>query len=319
MTGDHQDELAAQKAFFEANGFLVLPGFFSDTAIDTVQETIDRVKAERPFDVVIDNLENGDRTVLGLMSPEDLLRDRIKINDLYLRQPVIRDMALAANIVPILRALLGHTPALCNSLYLEKGSSQDPHVDSLYMTPHTPGSLIAIWVALEDSRPDAGELEYFPGSHLIAPMIFSGGTEHVVEAEMPQWRAYIDGEIAKRNLKKVRFSAKKGDLFIWHANLLHGGGEINDPALTRKSCVFHYYSEEDARQSGCPLGEQSGALWIDRAPQPLPAEIAQRLPFSEQGYLARYPDVAAAIKNGDFTSGNHHYELFGKNEGRLPC
>ena len=88
----------------------------------------------RPLDVVIDDLENGDRTVLGLMTPEAVRSHRMKINDLYLRTVEIRNLALAPNLVRTLWALLGYVPALCNSLYLEKGSAQAPHVDVLYMT-----------------------------------------------------------------------------------------------------------------------------------------------------------------------------------------
>jgi len=33
-------------------------------------------------------------------------------------------------------------------------------------------------------------------------------------------------------------------MVIWHANLLHGGEPILDPALTRKSMVIHYYAKD---------------------------------------------------------------------------
>jgi hypothetical protein len=29
-------------------------------------------------------------------------------------------------------------------------------------------------------------------------------------------------------------------MLFWHADLCHGGGEISDPALTRRSLVVHY-------------------------------------------------------------------------------
>lgn len=38
--------------------------------------------------------------------------------------------------------------------------------------------------------------------------------------------------------------------------------------------------------------------------------------FSEVDYLAANPDVAAAVKNGSFQSGWHHYKLHGEREGR---
>lgn len=39
----------------------------------------------------------------------------------------------------------------------------------------------------------------------------------------------------------------------------------------------------------------------------------------EDWYLNRYPDVAAAIKQGHFRSAAHHYAIGGLAEGRMPC
>ena len=314
-----ESEVASQKTAFDRDGFLVLPRFFGDDVVDEVQRAVDLVKLARPLNVVVDDLETGARSVLGLLSPDAVRRGRVKINDLYLQQPEMRDLALAENLVAILRALLGFTPALCNSLYFEKGSSQPLHIDTLYMTPRTPLHLIAAWVALEDAHMDAGQLEYFPRSHLIEPMRFSDGGYHANDNEMAAWRDYIGTAVARAKLRKLAFSAKKGDVFIWHANLLHGGGAINDPTLTRRSCVFHYYTEPDARAGGDALASHAGGFWLDRPPQALPHEIARQLPFSEEAYLARYPDVAAAVKDGSFASGRMHFEIFGRGEGRLPA
>lgn len=64
---------------------------------------------------------------------------------------------------------------------------------------------------------------------------------------MEAWSETMYGAVAQAGLKTSRFLAKKGDVFIWHAHLLHGGGPILDDSRTRKSYVFHYFSEEDAR------------------------------------------------------------------------
>ena len=311
------------KAFFELNGFATLPQHIPHGVIDEVLNRIDSKRRERPLDLVIDLLDTGERTVLGLLSPEEAITRRMKISDLFLSVPEVRDLALTPSMIPILQSLLGQTPVLCNSLYLERGSAQPAHVDALYMTPRTPKHLIATWVALEDTHEDAGPLEYFPGSHLIDQMKFSNGQYHAVESEMPHWQAYMHQAVEKAGLKSASFAAKKGDVFIWHANLLHGGGPIHNPALTRKSLVFHFYSERDCRADGSTLVSQTDAYWMKRAPQSVPApvaaQIAVKLEFSESAYLDRYPDVANAVNAGSLTSGWAHYQIFGKNEGRLPC
>lgn len=154
--------------------------------------------------------------------------------------------------------------------------------------------------------------------HLIPPHLFSDGTQHARDEEMSGWRAYMAAELARSGLEKQPFFARKGDVLIWHAHLLHGGGIIHNPVRTRKPCVFHYYSDADARVSGVGLVPQAGALWLDRAPRPMPRHVAERLPVVEWSYLRRYPDVAAAVAKGLYPSGAAHYAAYGCKEGRLP-
>jgi hypothetical protein len=298
------------KQSFDRDGFAILPRFYPAEDIDRVVASIAQRKLQRPLNVTIDLLDTGERTLLGLLSAQQIATRRMKINDLYLDMPEVRYMALSDRLTPILRDLLGHAPALCNSLYFDKGSAQPPHVDSLYMTPRTPNHLIATWIALEDAHADAGQLQYFPGSHKITQMIFSNGMYHSVPDEMPKWHEYIEAEVKRGDFRKVTFAAKKGDVFVWHANLLHGGGPIADAQRTRKSLVFHYYSQSDAQYQNMKLEPLSGAYWINRPIQPAFPEKF------EQAYLEKYPDVAKAVREGSFTSGKHHYEAFGKAEGR---
>jgi ectoine hydroxylase-related dioxygenase (phytanoyl-CoA dioxygenase family) len=37
------------------------------------------------------------------------------------------------------------------------------------------------------------------------------------------------------------FHAKKGDVLIWHANLVHGGSQREDMVLTRRALVCHFF------------------------------------------------------------------------------
>ena len=43
----------------------------------------------------------------------------------------------------------------------------------------------------------------------------------------------------ERGLKTEKFMAKKGDVLIWHADLMHGGAPIQDRRLTRKRAWLH--------------------------------------------------------------------------------
>ena len=67
------------------------------------------------------------------------------------------------------------------------------------------------------------------------------------------WQRKIDGdELHKEFLKSLHvqaekkelslntFAAKKGDVFLWHADLAHGGSKIIKQDATRKSLVTHF-------------------------------------------------------------------------------
>jgi ectoine hydroxylase-related dioxygenase (phytanoyl-CoA dioxygenase family) len=40
------------------------------------------------------------------------------------------------------------------------------------------------------------------------------------------------------------FLPKKGDILIWHGNLIHEGSKVRNAARTRKSYAIHYTSHE---------------------------------------------------------------------------
>ncbi len=54
----------------------------------------------------------------------------------------------------------------------------------------------------------------------------------------------IEDLVIRNNYEKREFHARKGDVFVWHANLVHGGAPIINKALTRKSMVIHYYAAD---------------------------------------------------------------------------
>ena len=75
------------------------------------------------------------------------------------------------------------------------------------------------------------------------------GQAHMVDVSIkPEThrRAMASGQIRMMPStfeKLTQGDAKKGDVLVWHANLLHGGMPVVHPALTRKSMVAHYFAE----------------------------------------------------------------------------
>lgn len=198
-----------------------------------------------------------DATIESILSEIDALTQRKKL------KPTHDNKLLFANRHSSLIRGLTHNDTLTNllSLILDKevvpfqtinfiyGSNQRAHSDSIHMTTYPLGYLIAVWIALEDTHPDNGPLFYYPGSHRLPYLLNSDFNEGETALQLGK-KDYVDYEdrieeqIQQLSLKKEVFLAKKGDMLIWHANLIHGGMPVKDAALTRKSMVIHYYAKD---------------------------------------------------------------------------
>jgi hypothetical protein len=288
---------ADQLAQWNANGFLVLPGFYSPDALAPLLRFVESVWVDPPSYLVVDGTHGGGRRRLIDVPAADRGHRLFKLNDLYLERPEVRELAAGPRLVPLLNRLMGEPVVLCNSLNFEKGSGQPEHIDSLYMTPRTPGKLLATWVALEDAHPDAGQLFYYPGSHTIPRYTFSDGTHHAVDGEYPAWREYILRQIAERGLKREQFPARAGDVFVWSADLVHGGTPIADRGRTRKSLVCHYAGHADAVAQGydrVPVGE---GFWLRRPHAPLDGDPLRKNTLRRRvGRLLRAVGLHGVVK-----------------------
>jgi hypothetical protein len=252
---------------WQEKGWVHLRGVFTPAEIGRVNALIDRLWTSKPRSVTVDDVDLNRRTRFSSL-PDSSRPHRVKIADLYLRFPEIRELLLAPPLTQFLQSILGDTPVLCNSLNMEHGSAQDFHADSIFMTPLTPGGLAATWIALEDVKPGSGPLRFYPGSHLIPAYRFSNGSTHAIDSELAQWGESMQRELDARGLKIETVYPKSGDVIVWHSDLIHGAEPISDPTLTRKSLVGHYFPLRDVRKRGERIVGKD-ACWIQRRPQPV--------------------------------------------------
>ncbi len=237
--------------FWNENGFLVLRNFFDEKEINNLNSFIEEIWEIRKgdkFEISIDIFigTEKERRVKFKDAEIESKSFPYKLNDLFLNYDEIRQFILNETLVEYLFQLLDGEVMVCNSLNFEKGSGQGMHFDTLFMPPIVENKMLATWIALEDGDADSGPLAYYPKSHKIKPYLFSNGRLNFIKEEMPNFTEYIEKNIQDLGLKKEIFIPKKGDVFIWHAQLLHGGEKINNPNLTRKSLVSHYFRAKDS-------------------------------------------------------------------------
>src|SRR5207344_1806798 len=90
--------------------------------------------------------------------------------------------------------------------------------------------LAATWVALEDVVPGRGELTYYEGSHLIPGIRYADGSKRFMPGiDDDDARARILEQCRERGCAKRDFIAKKGDVFLWAADLVHGSNPRTRP------------------------------------------------------------------------------------------
>ncbi|HMD62303.1 MAG TPA: phytanoyl-CoA dioxygenase family protein [Opitutaceae bacterium] len=317
MNQTSEIDVGAGLSQFERDGYLVLDGCFAPEQVDRAATAMRGLLDERPNEVVVDSVETGRRTFWSHADRRGTRR--FEFNDLYLLCEEIRDLALDPELASVLEGLLGEPAVLFNSLNSQRGSSKHMHIDSLYLTPRTPHSLVSAWIAFEDVHPDAGPLFFYPGSHRIPLYRFNDGTHHATREEEADWFDYIDVQIRLRCLKQRKLLARKGDVFVWHGDMVHGGSQIRDMGRTRASMVCHYFGETDCRERYLDIVPANGAFWMQRQQQsvrPDPSVFGPQFPFPEESYLRRHPDVREGVEAMLFASGEYHYRHFGFGEGR---
>ena len=108
---------------------------------------------------------------------------------------------------------------------------------------------------------------FYPGSHRIPLYRFNDGTHRAAPEEEADWFDYIDVQIRLRGLKERKFMARRGDVVIEHAGLVHGGSPIRDFGRTRESMVCHYFGMADCRERELDLVVMNGGHWVRRMPR----------------------------------------------------
>ena len=116
------------------------------------------------------------------------------------------------------------------------------HQDTAYVILRSPLEFVGCWIALEDVTEGSGELMYYEGSHRISEYLW-GGKCRAMPLNVIDQSEYLKSLHTKSRAMKLplrRHCPKKGDVLLWHADLVHGGAKITVPGRTRSSFVVHF-------------------------------------------------------------------------------
>jgi ectoine hydroxylase-related dioxygenase (phytanoyl-CoA dioxygenase family) len=239
-----------QKQQFIHEGFLLFDPQIPESVIDGAVADLDS-RYERVF--------NG----AGHLEP-------CRLQDAWQYSQNAHAIAVWPSIVEALRELYGRQPLPFQTLNFPTGTIQPAHSDSVHFSS-APGSFMSgVWVGLEDIDEANGPVFYYPGSHNLPAFDMSDVGVEPLEENYAHYEQFIAGVVEHFGLVKKQATMKKGQAFIWAANLIHGGDQRTDLFRSRHSQVTHVYYE------GCKFFTPMMSRGLDicwRDPEFLPLEL----------------------------------------------
>lgn len=232
-----------------------------------------------------------------------------RVGQLHQKVGSCLELADNAPVLEFLRWAFRDEPLLFGSLNFERGTEQAPHIDSIFFYTEPMDAMAGAWFALEDVHPDAGPLFYYEGSHRWP---FTRGedivrahpelwervakarenrdhpeTQALVNELGRRWTEELQSRIARMGAKPVPVLIRKGDCLLWHAQLVHGGLPRNDPALSRRSMVFHYIGRHARLYSFSDFFLSSNQEIANSPGLPMDVRSTGRLAYIRYNYVTR--------------------------------
>ena len=242
---------AEQRAQFDRDGYFIIED------LGLAPETFDQAVAD--FEPLLLEEEHAEE-----WSDEGVFYTSHRIMDAWKISEPIKAIATAPRVLGILAELYGRKPLPFQTLNFKMPTQQRAHSDTIHFNSMPPGFMAGVWVALEDVDMDNGAVAYYAGSHrwkeVALPDVdaYRAATPaakalarltapfKVVRDTMADYLVYedvIQASIDRAAAKPTYATIRKGQAFIWAANLLHGGSPQRDRNRTRLSQVTHYFFE----------------------------------------------------------------------------
>src|ERR1700730_14638832 len=233
--GEINNEEAILCRSWTLKGYIVLENLFAHEILDDVWEAYEKAVRTGKITLPLEPACEEDRYPGRFLNPKKKVGAFCRI-------------LKHARLLHWIRVLMEREPKPLQTIASHKGTQQGIHSDSIHMTTYPLGYLSAGWIACEDIDADSGPLVFYPGSHRLA-YVFSrdvGISEMEFQREgyrsyQEKYEPYIESLIASNRIEPKYFHARKGDVLIWHANLLHGGSPRRNMQLSRKAVVCHFF------------------------------------------------------------------------------
>jgi phytanoyl-CoA hydroxylase len=240
-----QPALERQIATLKAEGFVVVPRFVPDDALEALRRVALRELAARvpPFELEADLKYPGAPTSHDAAGGQTLRR----LLDAYDRDSAFARRAAAPELRDWMRAYFGEDVLMSRAhhncvmtKHPRYGSMTGWHRDIRYWSFERE-DLVSVWMALGEETIDNGALWFVPGSHVMA-----------FEAERFDAQKFFRIDRTD-NAEIVRSAVSPplapGDAVFFHCNVLHSAGKNMSDGV-KLSLVYTYHGRSNAAKAG---------------------------------------------------------------------
>lgn len=229
-TGELTEVQANKLREFHANGCVVLEKVFDEELADEIVADI--------------------RAVYESCKHLPVEEAKQRFENIFTHSEATRRGTCTPAVLEWLDLILGMRALPYQSLTWPVSSQIRAHSDAILMTSHPRDTFLAAWHVLADVTPDCGPVYGIPGSHrwpylsaadVGIPRGASG--EECARIHAENYYSATERLVAERGVAPDTFLGKKGDVLVWHSNLVHGAHLVERAGAERMCLIVHYYGE----------------------------------------------------------------------------
>ena len=227
-----------QQAFFQQQGYLIVPDLLSRGEVAECQREVQRLhQLAADLEASQDPLSNHFQREPFSQAPNHnglpVLR---KIENTRALSPCFTELAAHPRLVAIVQSLLGADLLLFRSTLMLKpafhGSAHALHQDSAYW-PMEPPALVTASIALDDATPANGCIKVIPGSHHWGLQEWG----HIAQ----QQEAPLTNRDDIDRSRQIDVPLAAGSAVLFHSLMVHGSGP-NQTDRPRNTALYAYFS-----------------------------------------------------------------------------
>ncbi len=227
-----------QQAFFQQQGYLIVPDLLSRGEVAECQREVQRLHQlaadlEASQDPISNHFQREPFSSAPNHNGLPVLR---KIENTRALSPCFTQLAAHPRLVAIVQSLLGADLLLFRSTLMLKpafhGSAHALHQDSAYW-PMEPPALVTASIALDDATPDNGCIKVIPGSHHWGLQEWG----HIAQ----QQEAPLTNRDDIDRTRQIDVPLAAGSAVLFHSLMVHGSGP-NQTDRPRNTALYAYFS-----------------------------------------------------------------------------